>query len=186
VTVKEILDHAEQTMRKSVENTRRELAAIRSGRASPGLVEHVRVDYHGTPMPINQLATVNVPEPRLLTIQPWDRSMLGPIEKAILKSDLGLTPSNDGHMIRLVLPPLSEQRRKELVKLVQRRVEEGRVAIRNIRRDAADAIKKLDRNSEISEDEARRAQEQLQKLTDAQIAAVEKLGRDKEQELLEV
>ena len=186
MTVKEILDHAEQTMRKSVENTRRELAAIRSGRASPGLVEHVRVDYHGTPMPINQLATVNVPEPRLLTIQPWDRSMLGPIEKAILKSDLGLTPSNDGHMIRLVLPPLSEQRRKELVKLVQRRVEEGRVAIRNIRRDAADAIKKLDRNSEISEDEARRAQEQLQKLTDAQIAAVEKLGRDKEQELLEV
>jgi ribosome recycling factor len=186
VTVKEILDHAEQTMRKSVENTRRELAAIRSGRASPGLVEHVRVEYHGTPMPINQLATVNVPEPRLLTIQPWDRSMLGPIEKAILKSDLGLTPSNDGHMIRLVLPPLSEQRRKELVKLVQRRVEEGRVAIRNIRRDAADAIKKLDRNSEISEDEARRAQEQLQKLTDAQIAAVEKLGREKEQELLEV
>lgn len=186
MTVKEILDHAEQTMRKSVENTRRELAAIRSGRASPGLVEHVRVEYHGTPMPINQLATVNVPEPRLLTIQPWDRSMLGPIEKAILKSDLGLTPSNDGHMIRLVLPPLSEQRRKELVKLVQRRVEEGRVAIRNIRRDAADAIKKLDRNSEISEDEARRAQEQLQKLTDAQIAAVEKLGREKEQELLEV
>jgi ribosome recycling factor len=186
VSIKEVLDHAEETMHKTVDNTRKELAAVRSGRASTGLIDHVRVEYHGTPMPVNQLATVNAPEPRLLTIQPWDRSMLNTIEKALLKSDLGITPSNDGIMIRLAFPPLSEQRRKEMVKMVQKRVEEGRVAIRNIRRDAADGLKKLDRNREISEDEARRAQEQLQKLTDAQIAAVEKLGHEKEQELLEV
>jgi ribosome recycling factor len=186
VSVKEVLDHAEETMHKTVENTRKDLASVRSGHASPGLVDHVKVEYHGTPMTVNQVATVNAPEARLLTIQPWDRSMLNTIEKALLKSDLGITPSNDGTMIRLSLPPLSEQRRKELVKLIQKRIEEGRVAIRNIRRDAADSVKKLDRNREISEDEARRAQEQLQKLTDAQIAVVEKLGHEKEQELLEV
>lgn len=186
MSVKEVLDSAQDTMHKTVENTRRELAAVRSGRASPGLVEHVRVEYHGTPVPINQLANVNAPESRLLTIQPWDRTTLGAIEKAIQKSDLGLTPNNDGQMIRLALPPLSEQRRKELTKVVQKRVEEGRVAIRNIRRDAADGLKKLDKSREISEDEARRAQEQLQKLTDARIAEVEKIGHEKEQELLEV
>ncbi len=177
---------AKDHMGKTVEATRRELAAIRSGRASPGLVEHVRVELHGVPTPITHMATVNAPEARLLTIQPWDRSTLGLIEKAIQKSDLGLNPSNDGAMIRLPIPPLNEQRRKELVKMVHARVEEGRVAVRNIRREASDGIKKLERNKEISADEARRAQDQLQKLTDSTIGEVEKLGQQKEQELLEV
>lgn len=177
---------AKDHMGKTLEATRRELAAIRSGRASPGLVEHVRVELHGVPTPITHMATVNAPEARLLTIQPWDRSTLGLIERAIQKSDLGLNPSNDGAMIRLPIPPLNEQRRKELVKMVHARVEEGRVAVRNIRREASDGIKKLERSKEISADEARRAQDQLQKLTDGTIADVEKLGQQKEQELLEV
>ena len=177
---------AKDHMTKTVEATRRELASIRSGRASPGLVEHVRVELHGVPTPITHMATVNAPEARLLTIQPWDRSTLGLIEKAILKSDLGLNPSNDGAMIRLPIPPLNEQRRKELVKMVHARVEEGRVAVRNIRRDASDGIKKLERSKEVSADEARRAQDQLQKLTDGNVSEVEKLGQQKEQELLEV
>jgi ribosome recycling factor len=184
--IKDILDVAKDHMGKTAEATRRELAAIRSGRASTGLVEHVRVDYHGTPTPISHVATVNVPEARLLTIQPWDRGMLGTIEKAILKSDLGITPSSDGNMIRLSFPPLTEQRRKDLTKMVQRRTEEGRVAVRNIRRDASDKLKKLEKSKEVSTDEERRAQDQLQKLTDGAIADIEKLGREKEQELLEV
>lgn len=184
--LQDVLATAKDHMGKTVEATRRELAAIRSGRASPGLVEHVRVELHGVPTPITHMATVNAPEARLLTIQPWDRSTLGLIEKAIQKSDLGLNPSNDGAMIRLPIPPLNEQRRKELVKMVHARVEEGRVAVRNIRRDASDGIKKLERSKEISADEARRAQDQLQKLTDGSVSEVEKLGQQKEQELLEV
>jgi len=184
--IADVMANAKDHMAKTVEATRRELAAVRSGRASTGLVEHVRVELHGVPTPISHMATVNVPESRLLTIQPWDRSQLSAIEKAIQKSDLGLNPNNDGSMIRLAIPPLNEQRRKELVKIVQKRVEEGRVAVRNIRRDASDGIKKLERSKEISEDEARRAQEQVQKLTDQLIAEVEKLGHEKEQELLEV
>ncbi len=184
--INDVLGDAKDHMLKSIDVIRRELSGIRTGRASPGLVEHVRVDYHGTPTPINHLATINVPEPRLLTIQPWDRGVLGAIEKAIQKSDLGLNPSNDGNLLRLAFPPLTEQRRKELIKLVQKRVEEGRVAIRNIRRDHSEALKKLERSKEVSEDEVRRAQDQLQKLTDGNIAEVEKLGREKEKELMEV
>jgi ribosome recycling factor len=184
--IKDVIANAKEHMDKTVEATRRELASVRSGRATPGLVEHVRVEQHGVPTPIVHLATVNAPEPRLLTIQPWDRSTLGAIEKAILKSDLGLNPSNDGNMIRLAIPPLTEQRRKEMIKVVQKRVEEGRIAVRNIRRDASDALKKLERSKEVSEDEGRRAQDQLQKLTDAMVSEVEKLGHQKEQELLEV
>jgi ribosome recycling factor len=184
--IQDVMANAKDHMVKTVEATRRELASIRSGRASPGLVDHVRVELHGVPTPINHMATVNAPEPRLLTIQPWDRGTLGAIEKAIQKSDLGLNPNNDGSMIRLAIPPLNEQRRKELVRIVQKRVEDGRVAVRNIRRDASDGIKKLERNKEISADEARRAQDQLQKLTDGTIADVDKLGHVKEQELMEV
>ncbi len=184
--IKDILAGANEHMSKTIEATRRELAAVRSGRATTGLVEHVRVDVRGVATAITHMATVNVPEPRLLTIQPWDRSQLGAIEKAIQKSDLGLNPSNDGNMIRLAIPQLNEQRRKDLVKVVQKRVEEGRVAVRNIRRDATDQIKKLEKSKEISADEMRRAQEQLQKLTDGNISEVEKLGHEKEQELSEV
>src|SRR5579883_3460766 len=179
--IKDVLDTAADHMHKTAEATRRELASIRSGRANAGLVEHVRVDYHGTPTPISHMATVHVPEARLLTIQPWDRSMLGAIEKAIQKSDLGINPTNDGSLIRLAIPPLTEQRRNELIKMVQRRV-----AVRNIRRDASDKLKRMERNKEVSADEERRAQEQLQKLTDGSIAEIEKLGHEKEQELMEV
>lgn len=184
--VKPVLDRAKDRMQKAEEALKRELAGIRTGRASPALVDHIRVDYYGTPMPINQLATVHAPEARLLTIQPWDRKALGPIEKALQKSDLGLNPSNDGAIIRLAFPQLSEQRRKELTKLVQKRVEEARVAARNIRRDGQDELKKLEKAKEISEDDHRRAAEQLQKLTDQVTAELERIGRQKEAELLEV
>jgi ribosome recycling factor len=144
------------------------------------------VDYYGTPTPVPQLAAVSTPEPRLLVIQPWDRTVLGPIEKAILKSDLGLTPTNDGKLIRLAIPTLTEERRKDLVKMIRRRLEESRVAIRNCRRDAVDELKKLEKDKKISEDESRRGQDKVQKETDRLIAEVDRLGQRKEQEVLEV
>jgi ribosome recycling factor len=173
-------------MQKAVEALRKDLQAIRTGRASAALVDHVRVDYYGTPTPINQLATVTVPESRLIVIQPWDRKSLGAIEKAIQKSDLNITPTNDGSVIRLAIPQLTEQRRKELTKVVQKRVEEGRVAVRNIRRDAHDELRKLEKGHEASEDEIRRATDQLQKTTDQFISEIDKVGKEKEAELLEV
>jgi ribosome recycling factor len=173
-------------MTKAVEALRKDLAAIRTGRASVGLVDHVRVDYHGSQMPINQLATVSVPEPRMLSIQQWDRSALGIIEKALQKSDLGITPTNDGSVIRLVLPQLNEQRRKELARMVQKRVEEGRVAVRNVRRDLHDELRKLEKSRDASEDEVRRGTDQLQKLTDQFIADMDRAGKEKEAELMEV
>lgn len=181
-----ILPNAKDRMSKAVEVMRRDLASIRTGRASVGLVDQIRVDYHGSPMPINQLATIAVPEPRLVTIQPWDRGSLGMIEKAIQKSDLGITPTNDGSMIRLALPQLNEQRRKDLVKQVHKRAEEGRVAIRNVRRDAQDELKKAGKASDASEDETRRLTDQIQKLTDGFVAEIDRAGKEKEAELLEV
>lgn len=184
--VSDILDNVKEHMVKAEDALKRDLAAIRTGRASTALVDHIRVEYYGTPTPINQLATVAAPEARLLTIQPWDRKALGPIEKALQKSDLGLNPSNDGTVLRLSLPQLSEQRRKELTKVVQRRLEEARVAARNIRRDGQDELKKSERAKEISEDELRRAAEQLQKVTDQTITSIDRIGQQKEAELLEV
>jgi ribosome recycling factor len=184
--LQDVLNDAEDRMKKSVEALQRELAAIRTGHAHVGLVDHVRVDYYGTPTPLNQMATVAAPEPRLLTIQPWDRNALPAIEKAIQKSDLGLTPSNDGAIIRLAIPPLTEQRRKELIKLVHARVEEGRVAIRNIRRDDIEKLRRMTHDKEISEDDQKKGQEQLQKLTDKYIAEIDQRGKAKEAELLEV
>jgi ribosome recycling factor len=173
-------------MGKAVEALRRDLATVRTGRANPALVEHIRVDYYGTPTPLQQLATVAVPEARLLTIQPWDKGSLGAIEKAIQKSDLGLTPNNDGSIIRLVIPQLTEERRKELVRVVHKKVEEGRVAVRNIRRDAHSMLRELLHEKEISEDQERNAQEDLQKVTGRFITEADNVGNDKEQELLEV
>ena len=184
--IKDIQSHARDRMQKAVEALRKDLQAIRTGRASAALVDHVRVDYYGTPTPINQLATVTVPESRLIVIQPWDRKSLGAIEKAIQKSDLNITPTNDGSVIRLAIPQLTEQRRKELTKVVQKRVEEGRVAVRNIRRDAHDELRKLEKGHEASEDEIRRATDQLQKTTDQFISEIDKVGKEKEAELLEV
>jgi ribosome recycling factor len=173
-------------MQKSVEATRRELAGLRTGRAHPGLVEHIRVEYYGTPVPLNQLATITAPEPRLLVIQPWDRSALRNIEKALMQSDLGLNPTSDGNVLRVPIPPLTEERRQDLVRLARKLAEEGRVAIRNIRREARETIEELEDEGEISEDEARRAQEELQRLTDRFIEEIDALLRRKEEEILEV
>lgn len=184
--VADVIRRAEERMLHAETGLTHELGAIRTGRASPALLDRIRIDYYGTPTPIPQLGAVSTPEPRLLVIQPWDRTILGAIEKAILKSDLGLNPTNDGKLVRLAIPALTEERRKELVKMIRRRVEESRVAARNCRREALDELKKLEREKKISEDESRRAQERLQKQTDAHIAELDRLGQHKEQEVLEV
>jgi ribosome recycling factor len=184
--IADVLSDAESKMQKAVEVLSKDLAGVRTGRASPSLVDRLSVEYYGTATPLNQLANVAVPEPRLLVIQPWDKTALAAIEKAILKSDLGLTPSSDGKVIRLAIPPLTEERRRDLVKISRRRVEEARVAVRNVRREAHDDLRDLEKEKLISEDEFRRANEQLQKLTDAMIDQVDQVGQKKEAEILEV
>ncbi|HWP29329.1 MAG TPA: ribosome recycling factor [Chloroflexota bacterium] len=184
--IDQIYQTAERKMKRAVEALQHDLAAVRTGRASPALLERVQVDYYGTPTPLNALAAINVPEPRLLVIQPWDKKLLPAIEKAIQKSDLGLTPSSDGSVVRLVVPPLNEERRRELVKLVHKRVEEARVAIRNCRREAIDELRKAEREQHLSEDQVKRAQERLQKLTDSFIAQADDVGRRKESEVMEL
>jgi ribosome recycling factor len=173
-------------MEKAVDSLRHELGSVRTGRASPGLVEHLRVDYYGSPTPLNQLATVSTPDARLIVIQPYDRGAMGAIEKSILKSDLGLTPANDGTVIRLSIPPLTEDRRRELAKHVRKRVEEARVAVRNVRRDCHDHIRKLEHEHTISQDDLHRSETELQKLTDDQVKEIDKVGEAKEQDLLTV
>jgi ribosome recycling factor len=182
--VQEQISDAKTRMHKAVEALKGELATVRSGRASPGLVEHLRVDYYGTPTPLNQMATISAPDARLIVITPYDRGGLGAIEKAILKSDLGLTPSNDGTVVRLSIPALTDDRRKELARHVGKRVEEARVAVRNVRRDVHDHMRKLEKEHTISQDELHRSETELQKLTDEQIKEVDKIGHEKEQELL--
>jgi len=184
--IDEAIADAEQRMKKAVAALQRELDTIRTGRARPSLVEQLKVDHYDSTLPLNQLATISAPEARLLVIQPWDRQALGAIEKAIQKSDLGLNPINDGHTIRLAIPQLTEDRRKELVKSVHKKVEEGRVAVRNVRRHCHDGLRLLDKDKKISEDDDHRAQEQLQKLTDRFIEEIDKVGKEKEAELLEV
>lgn len=182
----EIYADAEERMKKAVAAYQRELSSLRAGRATPTLLDRIEVDYYGTLTPLNQLAGVTAPEPRLLVVQPWDKQSLPEVEKAIMKSDLGLTPSNDGNVIRLTIPELTEERRKDLVKFVKKKAEEGRVAIRNIRRDANDSIKQLEKESEISEDESKRAQDEIQELTDEMIKEVEQVLEAKEKEVMEV
>jgi ribosome recycling factor len=181
-----ILSVVEKKMKASSEGLRQELSTIRTGHASPALVEHLKVDYAGTPTPLNQIAGISAPEAKLLVIQPWDPSAMHAIEQAILKSDLGLNPANDGRLIRLMIPALSEERRQDLTKIVHKRLEERRVAIRNLRRDALEEIKKAEKAKVMSQDESRRAQETLQKLTDANIIIAEKIAQDKEKELMSV
>ena len=173
-------------MSRAIDAMERDFGAIRTGRASTALVERVAVEYYGTSTPLNQLASISVPEAHLIVIQPWDRSALGAIEKAILRSDLGLMPNVDGTVVRLNIPQLTEDRRKELVRLVHRRMEDARVEIRNHRREAADEIKRAEREGELGADEARRDMEQLQKLTDRWTAEVDRVGKHQEQEILEV
>jgi len=184
--VSPILRNTEEKMRASADGLKRELATIRTGHATPALIEHIKVEYASVPTPLNQIAGISAPEARLLVIQPWDKSSIPDIEKAILKSDLGLNPTISGNLIRLNIPPLSEERRRELTKVVRKRVEERKIAIRNIRRDAVSELKELEKNKDISQDENKRALDQLQKLTDRFIVDIEQIGRDKEAELMEV
>ncbi|MFO7265440.1 MAG: ribosome recycling factor [Limnochordales bacterium] len=184
--IQAILRDAEQKMQLAVQAARRELASIRTGRANPALLERITVDYYGTPTPINQVASITAPEPRLLVIQPWDKSVIKNIEKAILASELGLTPTSDGSVIRIQIPPLTEERRRDLARLARKEAEEKRVAVRNVRRDANDELKRLEKEGIISEDESRRAQADVQQLTDKYIKEIDELLAAKEKEILEV
>ena len=176
----------DRRMQKAIEALKLDLTAIRTGRASAALVDRITVEYYGTPTPVNQVATISVPEARLLVIQPWDRKMLVEIEKAIQKSDLGINPSNDGQVIRLAIPQMNEERRREMVKNVHKKLDEHKVAIRNIRRDAHDRLRDREKKKEISEDELKRSTDRLQKLTDRFIDEMDKIGKAKELEILEV
>jgi ribosome recycling factor len=184
--VNQALWNIEEKMKASAEGLKIELAGIRTGHASPALVEHLKIDYAGVPTPINQMAAISTPEATLIVIQPWDRSTIPNIEKAILKSDLGLNPVTSGNLIRLIMPPLSEERRQELTRMVHKREEERKIAIRNLRHEAMGSLKELEKNKGISQDEHKRALDQLQKLTDGFIAEVEQIAREKEAELMEV
>lgn len=184
--IQDVLADADQRMAKAMEALRRDLGTIRTGRASPSLVERLSVDYYGTQTPLNQMAGISVPEPRLLVIQPWDRGSIGVIEKAIQKSELGLNPTNDGQVIRIGIPALTEERRKQLVKLVHNHVEEGKVAVRNIRRDAVSQVRELKSEKLISEDDERGAEHDVDELSKRFVDEAEKIGKAKEQEVLEV
>ncbi len=184
--INDVLREAEGKMRHAVEVLREDLMTIRTGRASPALVERLRVDYYGTPTPLNQLASITAPEPRLLVIRPWDPGALSAIEKGILKSELGLTPSNDGKVVRLPVPQLTEERRRDLARMVNHRVEEGRVALRNIRRDSLKDMQDFEKEKLIPEDEFYRGKDKLQDLTDKHIAEMDELGRQKQEEIMEV
>lgn len=181
-----VVADAKVHMQKAVDAAKREFASVRTGRASPALLERVTVDYYGVPTPITQVATVTAPEPRLLVVQPWDKSLVREIERAIQKSELGLTPASDGTVIRLPIPPLTGERRRDLVKLVHRQAEEARVAIRNIRRDHKEKLERLEKAGELSEDELHRAVDELQKLTDRFIGEIDALLAAKEKEIMEV
>jgi ribosome recycling factor len=181
-----VINDAKVHMQKTVDATRREFGSIRTGRATPALLERITVEYYGVQTPINQVATVTAPDPRLLVVQPWDKSLLKDVERALLKSELGLVPSSDGAIIRLPIPALTEERRRELVKVVRKHAEEGRVAIRNIRRDHKDKLEHLEKDGKMSEDDSRRAVDELQKLTDRYVKEIDTLLSAKEAEIMEV
>jgi ribosome recycling factor len=185
-TVKEVETSAKTRMEKALADLQHDMAGVRTGRASVSLLDNVRADYYGTPTPLNQLATLHVPEPGLITVQPWDVSQIGVIEKAIRSADLGLNPANDGKLIRVPIPPLTEERRKELVKKVHHLAEDHRVAMRNVRRDANENVKKLLKDKIISEDEDRRAHDEIQKLTDVSIQKLDQAAKAKEKEIMEL
>lgn len=183
----EVLESAELNMMKAIEILEKELASMRAGRATPALLDKITVDYYGTAMPVNQLATVTIPEARLLVIQPWDKAALSEIERAIMKSDLGITPSSDGNVIRLAVPQLTEERRRELVKFLKKRGEDAKVAIRNVRRDTIEQLKSMQKEGTgFSEDDLRRGQDEVQKLTDRQIKEIDRILAVKEKEVMEI
>jgi ribosome recycling factor len=182
----DLLGDAERRMQKAIDALKHDLNGIRAGRASAALIERINVEYYGAPTPINQVASISVPEARLLVIQPWDKNLLTDIEKAIQKSDLGINPNNDGQMIRLVIPPMSEDRRRDLVKSLHKKLDEHKVAVRNVRRDVQDKFRDREKKKEVSEDELKRSIDRLQKLTDRYIEEMDKVGKSKELEILEV
>jgi ribosome recycling factor len=177
---------AEQKMKKSVEAIQKELSTIRTGHASPSLIEHLKIEYAGAILPLNQLASISAPQANMLVVQPWDKGSMSSIEKSIQKSELGLNPINDGRVIRISIPPLSEERRQELLKIVHRRIEEGKIALRNVRRDAQEELKTQEKDKDISQDEHKLLQNQLQKITDTYTVNMEQLGKDKEKEVMAV
>lgn len=185
-TSKEAMAQAKTRMEKAVEDFRRELASVRTGRANVAILDHVRVDYHGTPMPINQLGSLNVPDPQMIVISPWDAGAVSLIDKAIRTSDLGLNPTNDGKVVRVPIPALTEERRKDLVKLVHKALENHRTAVRNIRRDVKEAVEKLEKEKKISEDDKKRSLDELEKLTHSETKKIEDLSASKEKEVLEI
>lgn len=184
--LEEILAQAEARMKKGIEALRREVQTVRTGRATPALVEDLQVDAYGTPMPLIQLAAITAPEPRLIQVQPWDRGLIRAIEKAVMASDLGITPGNDGAVIRLPIPMLTEERRRDLVKLLHKKVEEGRIEVRTLRRHAHDEMRKKEKDAGISADEFKRLEKRLQDLTDRYVAQVDEVGEAKEKEILQV
>ena len=186
MAIDDLIQDATRRMDKSVEAAQTEFSTLRTGRASPALLDRVQIDYYGQQTPLNQLATIGAPEPRMLTIQPFDPNSVSMIERAIQESDLGLTPSNDGKLIRLPIPQLTEERRKDLVKVVRQRAEDGRIAIRNVRRDTMKHLEELVRNGDVGDDDERRAEERVQKLTDEHVHKIDELLKRKETEILEV
>jgi len=184
--IDDVLADAEERMQKTLDALRRELAGLRTGRAAPGLIERIEVNYYGTPTPLNQIGGVSAPEARLLVVQPWDKGALNSIEKALRASDLGLNPTNDGQVIRIAIPPLTEERRQQLVRVARKTVEDNRIALRNIRRDAMAQVKEFQQEKLIGEDDERRADQQIQELTNRYVAEADKIGKHKEAEILEV
>jgi ribosome recycling factor len=183
---KEVLSKARSSMDKAIDALKKDLTRVRTGRASVALLDDIRVDYYGTSTPLNQVGTLTVPEPRLIIIQPWERKLMAEIEKAILKSDLGLNPTSDGVVLRLAIPPLTEERRKEMVKLIKRMAEETKIALRNVRRDANEALKRLEKDKEISEDDLKRAEKDVQEITDQFVKKTDEVIAHKEKEIMEI
>lgn len=186
LTPEAILQEVERKMGRSLDALQRELASLRTGRATPSLIENVAVDYYGSPTPLKQLATITAPDARAILVQPWDRQSLRDIEKSLMRSELGFNPSNDGNTITVPIPPLNQERRQELVRLLKRKIEEGKVSIRNVRRDGLESLRKLERDKAISQDQNRRSQEQLQKTTDARIKDIDQVAAAKEAEIMQV
>ena len=184
--IADVKSNANTGMTKALESFKRDLSKVRTGRASLSLLDDIKVDYYGTPTPLNQVGSMAVPEPRLITIQPWEKNLIGEIEKAILKADLGLNPSSDGQVIRLVFPPLTEERRREMVKQVKRMGEDAKVGIRSVRREANDTLKKLEKDKDITEDEQKRGEKEIQDLRDDYVARVDKVIKEKEKDLMEI
>jgi len=183
---KDLVTKSEETMKKSINFLKEDLATIRAGKANPKLLDKIQVSYYGSMTPLNQVANISVPEPRSIIIQPWDASLIKEIEKAIMTSELGINPSNDGKMIRLVIPPLTEERRRDLIKQIKKEVENAKIAVRNIRRDTNEDLKKLEKSSELTKDDLKKAEEEMQKLTDKYIKLTDDIYKDKEKEILEV